>query len=350
MSTSAAYPTRQLGAFLQPVSALRQGRLALSGFSQRRAVLRELRNHTSNDMTLISSPSRSEHKTKDTPIAVVVARNERHLLPAFLHHYRQLGVNHFAIVDDASSDDTGPYLAAQPDVDLWTSPLRYAEAGRGRFWREHLFSHYGRDRWYLIVDTDEFLIFDGSDRGIDLPAVIANLERHRIFRMAAPMIDAYPKGPLASATFDGTERIMPWQIATYVDASGYTLRRGKTALELLGGVRRRLFDSGAELMKYPLMRVDDACGIGISIHRPIASPQNFAGIFGILLHFKLFGDTLARASVAVADQQYYRGAREYQKFLDRRAIFETTAIFEGSMRIGETREFVEKGFFLPLPD
>jgi hypothetical protein len=285
----------------------------------------------------------------DSTVAIVVARNEQRLLPAFLRHYRRLGISRFAIVDDASTDGTGAYLAEQPDVDLWTSSLRYAEAGRGRLWREHLFTHYGRHRWYLIVDADEFLIFDGSDRGIDIATVIGRLEQRGISRLAAPMIDAYPEGPLASAILDGTDSTMPWEIATHVDAIGYTLTRGRTALELLGGVRRRLFGSGAELMKYPLMRVDDACGIGISIHRPIASPQNFTGIFGALLHFKLLADTLARAEDAVADKQYYRDAREYQKFLDQRQIFETSAMFEGSMTIGPTSEFVDRGFFLPIP-
>lgn len=286
-------------------------------------------------------------RPEDIPV-IVVAHNERRLLPAFLNYYRALGVTRFAVVDDSSTDGSPEYLAAQPDVDLWTSSVRYGEADRGRYWREHLFSHYGRNRWYLVVDVDEFLIFDGSDAGVFLADFIGCLERRGITRCAAPMIDAYPAGPIDNARIDLDAEQMPWQVATHVDATGYRLRRGKTALELTGGARHRLFDSSAEMMKYPLIRVDEIFGIGKSIHRPIASERNFDGIFGILLHFKIDSSTLERSKCAILDKQYYREAREYKKILDNEHIFRASALFEGSMKIGTSKEFIRHGFFLPL--
>ena len=46
-------------------------------------------------------------------------RNERIRLPFFLNYYRDLGVNHFLMVDNGSDDGGREYLATQPDVSLW---------------------------------------------------------------------------------------------------------------------------------------------------------------------------------------------------------------------------------------
>ena len=54
-----------------------------------------------------------------------VMRNEMYFLPAFLAHYRALGVKQFVIVDDASDDGTTQYLAAQPDCCSGMSEHRY---------------------------------------------------------------------------------------------------------------------------------------------------------------------------------------------------------------------------------
>ena len=46
-------------------------------------------------------------------------RNEKLRLPAFLRHYRSLGVDRFFIVDNDSTDGSTEYLLAQPDVHLF---------------------------------------------------------------------------------------------------------------------------------------------------------------------------------------------------------------------------------------
>ena len=47
---------------------------------------------------------------------VAIARNESALLPAFLAHYRTLGVRRFFILDDASDDGSPDLLAAQSEL------------------------------------------------------------------------------------------------------------------------------------------------------------------------------------------------------------------------------------------
>jgi hypothetical protein len=70
-------------------------------------------------------------REEDIPL-VFITHNDMAILPFFLRHYRQLGVTRFICVDDVSKDDTREFLKAQPDVDLWTSPIRFGDAAGGR--------------------------------------------------------------------------------------------------------------------------------------------------------------------------------------------------------------------------
>ena len=70
-------------------------------------------------------------------------RNEDLRLPYFLRYYRQLGVDHFIMVDNESTDGGAAYLADQPDVSLWTAKGSYKRARFGMDWLNYLQSKYG---------------------------------------------------------------------------------------------------------------------------------------------------------------------------------------------------------------
>lgn len=231
---------------------------------------------------------------RDLPL-VLVTHNDMTILPYFLKHYRCLGVTRFICVDDASDDGAREYLSSQEDVDLWTSSIRYAQARRGRQWREALFTHYGHDRWYLNVDADEFLIYDGC-ASRPLAAIISVLERSGNMRLAAPMIDMYP-GP--GCKEPSIEHDMPWHFSNYFDADGYETKLDKRAISMKGGPRRRCFGEKNELMKYPLLYWDRTCFLGASIHQPLPYGRNFVATFGALLHFKFFTNYKAKIEEAV---------------------------------------------------
>lgn len=61
-------------------------------------------------------------------------RNESERLDWFLHHYRQLGVQHFIFVDNDSTDDTRARLLTQPDVTVYATPASYKSARFGLDW------------------------------------------------------------------------------------------------------------------------------------------------------------------------------------------------------------------------
>jgi hypothetical protein len=302
-----------------------------------RITARERRNSQDVDLTVLKggAPLSAEDLS-----LVFITHNDILLLPYFLAHYRALGITRFICVDDVSSDGSREYLLNQHDVDVWSSSLRYGEARRGRNWREALFRKYGLGRWYLNVDSDEFLVYDRCFEK-PLPDLVRALEKQGMKRFAAPMLDMYG-GP--GNSHQGPDD-MPWHYSPYFDASGYTLDIDKRGISIKGGPRHRHFGEDNELMKYPLIYWDKTCHFGSSPHRPLPFGRNFVGILGALLHFKFFTNYREKIAEAAEGKQHYNGSEHYQAMM--REIESAGGLdFNGEMsaRYEGPQQLVDLGF------
>jgi hypothetical protein len=301
-----------------------------------RVTARERRNI--EKVTITAAKAVHPLSTSDLPL-VFVTHNEITLIPAFLSHYRKLGVTRFICVDDVSTDGSREYLMEHPDVDVWTSPIRFEAARRGRRWREALFERYGYDRWYVNVDSDEFLVYDQCLRE-PLKALIEVLEEHDIKRLPAPMLDFYPSEE--TKTGNGN---MPWHAVDHIDGSGYEVDFQKRGISVKGGPRKRLFKEDNELIKYPLIYWDKWCHFGSSIHRPLPYIRNFSPIWGVLLHFKFFTNYQEKIAEAASNKQHYNDAQYYQAL--KRELDNSGAIdfvCESSIRFRNPEQLIELGF------
>jgi len=132
-----------------------------------------------------------------TPALVAVVRDEAARLPGFLAHYRRLGVTRFAMIDNGSRDATRALLAAAPDVALYAADRPFP--GK-QGWVNALIARMGYDRWYLTVDADERLVFDGAPAagrpGRGLAELVRFAEAGGLRRLRAMLVDLYPPGPL----------------------------------------------------------------------------------------------------------------------------------------------------------
>ena len=134
-----------------------------------------------------------------------VMRDEAFFLPAFLDHYRAIGVEQFLILDDGSEDGTAEALAARPDVVLLSCPHRFGEkialrrpalpARRrraGTLFKELAPDRFLRGRWALYADADEFLLLPPGVRG--LREVLARLDAEGAPCCAASVVETFPEG------------------------------------------------------------------------------------------------------------------------------------------------------------
>jgi len=77
---------------------------------------------------LTSVVNRTQHIQPKDILVFSTQRNEMERLPYFLDHYRKMGVAHFIIVDNGSTDGSAEFLAGKPDVSLWATEAIYKKA------------------------------------------------------------------------------------------------------------------------------------------------------------------------------------------------------------------------------
>lgn len=254
-------------------------------------------------------------------------RNERIRLPWFLVYYRDLGVRHFLVVDNGSTDGSREWLEQQPDVSLWTTQAGYRKARYGVDWMNWLLRRHGTGHWCLTVDVDEFLVYPFCDTR-PLPALTDWLDASGLRSFSSMMLDMYPKGPLSRQTYrEGQD---PFEIACWFDSGNYTFKRNPRYgnLWIQGGPRARVFFSEAPekasaLNKIPLVRWERGHVYVSSTHMLLPRGLNntydtFGGekASGCLLHAKFLNTFPDKTAEEIQRGEHYAGSAEYRAYAE----------------------------------
>jgi Glycosyl transferase family 2 len=269
------------------------------------------------DRTLLLRP--------DDIVLLSTLRNERVRLPYFLRYYRNLGVDHFIIVDNDSDDGSREYLAKQKDVSLWTTKGSYKRSHFGVDWLNHLQRRYCHGHWCLTVDLDEFLIYPFCETR-PLRALTDWLDASAIRSFSAMLLDMYPKGPVNAAPY--AEDQDPFEIAQYFDSGNYAIRRNALQgnLWIQGGPRARVFfaDVPAKapaLNKTPLVKWHRSYAYESSTHMLLPRGLNLVydqsggeKASGCLLHAKFLDTFNAKATEEMERRQHYANSAEYTAY------------------------------------
>lgn len=254
-------------------------------------------------------------------------RNEKVRLPYFLNYYRDLGVDHFIIVDNDSNDGSVPYLAAQPDVSVWHTKASYKRSRFGADWLNYLQWKYAHGHWTLTVDPDEFLVYPFCDTR-PLPALTDWLDASDVPSFGAMLLDMYPKGRIDAFTYrEGQD---PLEITSWFDAGNYSIKRNPTYhnLWIQGGPRaRRFFPTNPKkapaLNKTPLVKWNRSYVYVSSTHSLL--PRKLNKVYdlqggekasGVLLHTKFLNTFTEKAKEELQRKQHYSGSVEYKAYAD----------------------------------
>jgi hypothetical protein len=252
-------------------------------------------------------------------------RNEMARLPFFLDHYRRLGVGHFLIVDNASDDGSAAYLAAQPDVSVWTTKASYRLSRFGMDWLGWLLWQYGHGHWCLTVDADELLTYPYADSR-DLHDLTAHLTAKGHDSLGAIMLELYPKGPIADIRHKpGSD---PLQVLQWFDAQNYREKPHPYYQNnwVQGGVRDRVFFASEParaptLSKVPLVRWHWRHVYASSTHQMLPrrlnhvfDRQHDSRVTGILLHTKFLPDIMAKSAEELTRRQHFQNSDLYTQY------------------------------------
>ncbi|MFQ1700402.1 glycosyltransferase family 2 protein [Loktanella agnita] len=255
-------------------------------------------------------------------------RNEDVRLPYFLDYYRELGVNHFLLIDNDSSDGGQQVAADQPDVSLWTTKAGYGDARYGLDWLTWLQGKYAHGHWALTVDVDEFFVYPFCDTR-PLRALGDWLDASEVRSFGAMLLDLYPKGAVSKAVY--TRGQDPLTVSNWFDAGNYTMKRNPLLrnLWIQGGPRARTFFAdkpkrSPALNKVPFVKWQRPYTYVSSTHMILPRGLNLVydqhggeKTSGILLHTKFLNTFGGRAAEEAARAEHYRKGEEYKSYADR---------------------------------
>ncbi len=260
-------------------------------------------------------------------LCVMVVRNEAERLPHFLRHHRRLGVDHFLIVDNASTDGTRDLLADQPDVSLWATTGSYKASRFGLDWANWLLLRHGRGRWCLTLDADELLIYPNWETR-PLPALTRWLEACGRESFGALMLDMYPEGPLSSAKVPVSGD--PLAVLRWFDAGNYIVQVQPRLrnLWIQGGPRARGFFAddprrAPTLNKVPLVKWHWRYAYHNSTHSVL--PARLNAVFdetggeltsGALLHTKFLHTIVAKSAEEKQRRQHFADPQRFGGYYD----------------------------------
>jgi len=268
----------------------------------------------------------------------------------FYEYYKKLGVDHFIIIDNGSSDGLVDWARRYPDITLFYTEGSYKKSRFGMLWCNDLLRRFGTGHWCVTVDPDEFLVYPKSETR-DLKALTQHLDDEKRPCMHAVMLDAYSDRSLEETTLGPGDN--PFEICPYFDRDGYIQTEGwGGGIWIRGGPRLRTQFSDAPweapaLNKIPLIKWRWYYHYNMSMHdaRPFFLNKPHApgrvSITGALFHFKMVSSLAEKAQEELTRGEHYAGSREYIRYAESRG---EKVHAEGiSVRYENSRQLVDLG-------
>ena len=145
----------------------------------------------------------------------------------------------FFFIDNGSSDCTVNLLKKNSDVHVFATLERMSEARAGMDRIEPLLHRYGLNRWCIVADADELLVYPASEE-IPLRRFCQDLDGMGASAFACILLDMYPGGNIADMTYTPDQSFI--DACPFFDSSGYRwISSGADGPSVIGGPRLRMF-------------------------------------------------------------------------------------------------------------
>lgn len=227
---------------------------------------------------------------KDDVLVFCLFKNGAAYLPEFISHYKKLGVKHIYFLDNGSADSSREIIMSNDQLSLFQCDLNFTVYER--VMREYMVQTYGKNKWCLVADIDEFFDFPFSNL-IPLKTLVRYLIQNEYTGLVAQMLDMFANRPLLSHDPDDSlERHQYFDTSTiarhnYFKTTGTKIPSNNIAF-LKGGIRLKAFGlDDVYITKTPLFFCNNMIHFA---HIHYLHYARLADISAVLKHFKFFGD------------------------------------------------------------
>ena len=283
----------------------------------------------------IETIRKSDPPEADSPIVVLCVRNDLQRLQMLAEHYRGLGIARFAVLDNGSEDGTFEWCLKQEDMDLYRCTEPYQTLVK-EGWINRIVSQYGFNRWYILTDSDELLVYSGMETH-PVTDLVHYADAHHINRIRALVLDTYPNHPLFEKT-DDIKASYRW-----IDTDSYReclFTNGNIPLKgMVGGPRYRVMNSDVSLSKFPLVYFEPGTVSETAHYQFPSECVNSSPYQAGILHYKFLDGDLEEYQARTDESRgFAHQGGNYKKYLDYISSHENiTFMYEGS------REFTDSG-------
>jgi glycosyltransferase involved in cell wall biosynthesis len=280
----------------------------------------------------------------------------------WLSHYRNMGIKHFFVIDNGSTDGTLQFLSGQPDVILQRKDDNFQESKFGITWLNEFRALVGSEKWVIFADADELLVYEGWPMR-SIAELVGDWDTSGCNAVFGFMLDMYPDGILNSTEsasssskdlfvlspcFDGDYSFQfmprkPWQRGnskrlSYVIGgprvrliSSFERERSVTWVDIfIRGLIDRVLPWTPDLLVPTVVRVFPKTmpalhkvpltrgGVGVSYlnNHTIQGDVRFYRQNVVLCHFKFMHDFAYRIKTEVERKVHYRKGAEYIMYED----------------------------------
>lgn len=266
----------------------------------------------------LSGPSHISLGPNET-VLVSLMKNGAYYLEPFLEHYRGVGVRHFLIIDNGSTDGTAERLVAEPDVTVCSNTLpvgTYENLLRGQIARQ-----YVSGGWFLFSDSDELILpARGENRRLSEFADYCNAQGYD--GAVCQYLDLVSPHPLeVTKDWAYADSIAAFELYSLheIDSFEYHdqenihfswyFRHNRLSYAdikvMFGGIRREVFGENCCLTGHRFMR--NAPHIDIYSHPHCCNNLACADFTFLIKHYKFAGNIVARDLAYIANQTWDHG-------------------------------------------
>ena len=258
-----------------------------------------------------------------------------------MKHYRDLGIKYFVFLDNMSTDGTYEFLLEQADVIIYRCDSIFT-ADRKIAWVNRLIAEFGINKWYLLVDSDEFFDYLGSER-YRIGEFIKRLVEHNLKRVGVIHLDMYPLGRL----FDTDRNTDFMSDYCYFDKDTYIFSSAYNGIRITGGPRKRVFGTNMKISGVRLVYFEED-DIVPSAHFMI---PYFKGkklpVYLVSRHYKFVNESdYSKMIEAVKTGMHSNNSEEYRTYFEVLSQNPDVSLYDEEHSLKYSEENIRKISFL----